>query len=150
MADETATIDGPGGLETETEGFPEGGLESPKTLEAEGDFSTPTLLKLMTPEIVILIWAVILDIIPIILVCFGLDDFWTIDILGMLTISLWSFLRSQSMVVPQRVSAKAKKGLGKIFRGKWSKFLTPIIGEVVPYLGIGPWWTLSVYYQLTA
>lgn len=110
---------------------------------------TPGLVKLISPEIVILVWAVIIDLVNIIIVFFGLDDFGAVDIFGIVTISLWSFLRTQTVVAPPRAQTQAKNFLRKIFTGKWSKFLTPIIGEVVPYLGVGPFWTLSVYYQLT-
>lgn len=129
-------------------------LAQPSAPSGAGDFQMegelPGLVKLMTPEIVILIWAIIIDISNIVVVCFGLDDFCLIDIIGMCTISLWSVVRSQTFVTPQKLQSKGQNFVRKLFTGKWGKFLTPIVGEVIPYVGVGPWWSLAVYYQLTA
>lgn len=43
---------------------------------------------------VMLIIALILDIVGIVLVCFGLDDFFITDIIGFLTVGAWVLLRS--------------------------------------------------------
>jgi len=97
-------------------------------------FSPETLLMLPL--------AVGIDLVSIILICFGLDDFGLLDIIGIVFIGGWLFFRKGKIV-------EKKKGfLKRIFTGKFSKFLTPIFGEGIPYLGILPFWTLSVYYNL--
>lgn len=106
---------------------------------------------LFSPEgVVMMTVAVILDLVGIILLLFALDDFFITDIVGILFITPWMFLRSSTVATPEKMQKKTQKGISKLFRGKWKKFLTPIIGEVIPYVGAFPCWTLAVYYEITS
>lgn len=98
--------------------------------------------------VIMLPLAVFFDLISIILLIFALDDFGILDIFATILFCGWMFSRSQTIAAPQRISQKAEGTIKKVFRGKWSKFLTPIIGEVIPYVGALPFWTLAVYYEL--
>ncbi len=107
---------------------------------------------LTRPEVIFLVIAILLDLFGI--VCFLLDIFfgigeipsWISDGVGIVFIDGWMLLRSGRIETPER----AQKGLRKLFRGKWKKFLTPIIGEVTPFVGVLPFWSLSVYFELTS
>ncbi len=58
----------------------------------------------LSPEfLMIMPFAVVIDIIGIILVIFGLDDFWTTDIIAWIFIGGWSFFRSQVVPAPTDV-----------------------------------------------
>jgi len=106
---------------------------------------------LFSPEGVIMLpLAALFDLIGVIIIVFGLDDFGITDILGILIFCPWMLLRSQTIVVPERLKKRAETGLKKLFRGPWKRFLTPIIGEVIPYVGVLPMWTLAIYYELTS
>ena len=107
--------------------------------------------NLFSPEAVIMLpLAILFDLIGIILVLFGLDDFGITDIFGIILLGGWMYSRSQAVTLPPGAKAKAEKGLAKLFRGPWKRFLTPIIGEVIPYIGVLPFWTFAVYYELTS
>jgi len=100
----------------------------------------------LTPEsILILPLAVFIDIIGIILVLFGADDFGILDIVGICTIGSWQLFKAGKISAP-----KVKKGgfLKKIFTGKWSRFFVTWGGEIIPYVGWLPFWTSAVYFQL--
>jgi len=107
---------------------------------------------LTRPEVIFLLIAILLDLFGI--VCLVLDIFfgvgeipsWISDGVGIIFIGGWMFLRSGRVEMPER----AQKGLRKLFRGKWKKFLTPIIGEVAPFVGALPFWSLAVYFELTS
>ena len=128
--------------------------ESPEENEEESSEEIGGLTgtgNLFSPEGVIMMTvAVILDLVGIILLLFALDDFFITDIIGIIFISGWMYLRSSTMAVPEKMQERTQKGLAKLFRGKWKKFLTPIIGEVIPYVGALPCWTLAVYYEITS
>jgi hypothetical protein len=106
---------------------------------------------LSSPEGTIMMFAaVILDLAGLFLLCFGLDDFGIIDIAGILLIGGWMYSRSGIISLPRGAQKRASGWLKKLFRGKWKKYLTPLIGEIIPYLGgIAFCWTLAVYYELT-
>lgn len=127
--------------------------ETPETPEEE-TLEEPTgggIGALFGPEgVVMMSIAVILDLVGIIILCFGLDDFGVTDAIGIIFISPWMFLRSSTLAVPGKMQQRTQKGLAKLFRGKWKKFLTPIIGEIIPYVGALPCWTLAVYYEITS
>jgi len=91
--------------------------------------------------------AILFDLISLILLIFALDDFGITDIFGILLIGGWMFSRGQTVAMPEKTKQKVEKGLKKLFRGK-GRFLTPVIGEVIPYVGALPFWTLAVYYEL--
>ena len=88
-----------------------------------------------------------LDIVGIILVLCGLDDFGMTDVVGIIFVNTWLVLRNK-----KPLNVKGRKGainkVKKIFTGKWSKFIIPSFGEIIPYLGCLPFWTLSVYCYL--
>jgi len=120
-----------------------------------------------SPEMLtILPFAIIIDLIGIILVCFGLDDFWITDIIAWTFIGSWSFFRSQ--VVPaadvempsfgekrklaksakqmQKVSQTTKKAQKATKAAKWAKRLKWF--EFIPYVGALPLWSVSVYMTI--
>ena len=83
------------------------------------------------------------------------------DIIGLIIITPWCFLHSQQVksATPKLEVAKtAKKNVGKFEKriaksAKWAKrlkWIRPffIIFEFIPFLGVGPWWTMVVYYEL--
>ena len=103
---------------------------------------------LFSPEAVLMLFvAGILDAIGIILIFFLLDDFGVTDIIGILTIGIWIWFRSQTMKMTRGASKTAAK-VGKW--GKRLKWLRPlcIIGEFIPYVGVAPFWLLLVYAEL--
>lgn len=100
----------------------------------------------MTPEtVMILPLAFFIDLIGVIIVLFGLDDLGLLDTVGILTIGAWQLFKAGKISAP-----KVKKGsfLRKLFTGKWSRFLVTWGGELIPYVGWLPFWTLAVYHQL--
>jgi hypothetical protein len=101
--------------------------------------------KLSPESIMILPLAVSIDLAGIIIVLFGLDDFGILDIIGICTIGAWQIFKAGKMRAP-----KTKKGgfLEKVFTGKWSRFFVTWGGELIPYVGWLPFWTLAVYNQL--
>ena len=111
---------------------------------------------LLGPGIVMLILAIILDIIGVI--CFALNIFFAIgeipsfisDIIGMIFIGGWMFFRSGTAEIPGKAKKRAENLIRKLFRGKYKRFLTPMVGEVAPFVGVLPFWTLSVYFELTS
>jgi small-conductance mechanosensitive channel len=139
--------------EKETAVSQETAEKTPETSEEE-TLEEPTgggIGALFSPEgVVLMTIAVILDLVGIILILFALDDFFITDIIGIIFISAWMLIRSSTVAVPKKMQKKAQTGLAKLFRGPWKKFLTPIIGEVIPYAGALPCWTLAVYYEITS
>ncbi len=114
-------------------------------------------MALLRPEgIAMMSLAGILDLIG--LICLILDIFfgvgeipsWISDGVGIIFVGGWMFFRAGRVEVPERVKRGVDKGLRKLFRGKWKKFLTPVIGEVAPFVGALPFWTISVYFELTS
>ena len=101
--------------------------------------------------VIMLPLAIILDITGPILLCVGLDDFFLTDIIGIIFIGGWLwFKRGKTAEIPKRKTGFFRMDfLRKLFKGKYKRFLTPFIGEVVFYLGAFPFWTLSVYFELT-
>ena len=134
--------------QTTEEGLENEEQEGPDALQTAGG----GIGALFSPEGVIMMpIAVILDLVGIILIIFALDDFFITDIIGIIFISAWMFIRSSTAAVPERMQKRTQTGVAKLFRGsKWKKFLTPIIGEVIPYVGALPCWTLAVYYEITS
>lgn len=111
-----------------------------------------------SPEAIIMFSiAISLDSIGVILVCFGLDDFGITDIVGIATIGLWTYMRSQTMKVTrgaaQRITKATKQAKRTIKSAKWAKrlkWLRPllVVGELIPYVGILPCWVVLVYLEL--
>jgi hypothetical protein len=129
----------------------------------------------MSPEAVIMLpLAAILDLVGIILICFALDDFFITDIIGWLTLGVWSMVRSQvkggeEVSLPDtegkrelRGKMKDQKGAagaaekttqetGKTAvktakAGKWAKWIRFL--EFIPYVGVLPFWTISTFFIL--
>lgn len=107
--------------------------------------------SLSSPEgTLMMLAALLLDCIGVFLLIFGLDDFGIADVFGIILIGGWMYSRSGVIRAPQKAQKKAGGWLRKLFRGKWKKYLTPFIGEIIPYFGgIAFCWTLAVYYELT-
>lgn len=129
--------------------------ETEKSPEEETGEETPTAAEktseLFGPEgILMMLAAGILDLTGLVLLCFGLDDFGVADIIGIFLIGGWMYSRTGVISMPERAQKRARGWLRKLFRGKWKRYLTPFIGEIIPYLGgIAFCWTLAVYYELT-
>jgi len=101
-----------------------------------------------TPESFIMIpLAVGLDLVGIILVCFGLDDFGMTDMIGIATIDLWLIIRNKKQ--KKQGGKGVINNLRKLFTGDLTKIATPTLGEIIPYVGALPFWTLSVLFNLT-
>ncbi|HNY36236.1 MAG TPA: hypothetical protein PLD14_00930 [Candidatus Pacearchaeota archaeon] len=101
-----------------------------------------------TPETFFMLpFALMLDLIGIILIFFGLDDFGITDIIGIAFINTWLLLRGKKALHKQGKKG-AINGIKNAFTGKTSKFFTASILELIPYLGCLPFWTLSVLYNL--
>ena len=92
--------------------------------------------------------ALFLDIFGVILFCFGLDDFGMTDVIGIATINFWLIMRNK-----QPRNDQGRKGaldsVRKVFTGKHTKVAVPMFGELIPYLGVLPFWTLSVLLNLS-
>jgi hypothetical protein len=105
-----------------------------------------------TPEAFFMLpFAIMLDLSGIILLCFGLDDFGITDALGIGFINGWLLLRGKK--TNNNAGSQGKKGamssFKKAFTGKTSKFIIPSFAELIPYLGSLPFWTISVFLNLT-
>lgn len=102
-----------------------------------------------TPESFIMIpLALGLDLAGIILVCFGLDDFGMTDMIGIVTIDLWLIIRNKKQK-NQQGGKGVINNLRKLFTGDLTKIAAPTFGELIPYVGALPFWTLSVLFNLT-
>ncbi len=96
--------------------------------------------------------AITLDATGLVINLCGLDDCGILDIVGIVIICGWMLFKGQG-----KLHVTASKGgqqqmqsfIQKLFRGKTSKFLTPIIGEIIPYVGALPCWTLAVFFEVT-
>ena len=101
-----------------------------------------------TPEAFFMLpTALFLDLCGLGLVIFGLDDLGILDITGMFIFFPWLLIRGH-----KPPSLRGRKSFGKIkklFKNKYLKFLTPLIGETTPWLGgLGFFWTMSVLCNL--
>jgi hypothetical protein len=92
--------------------------------------------------------AIGLDALGIILICFGLDDFGMTDMIGIATINMWLIIRNKKPISGHGRKG-AIEGFRKLFTGNMSKIAVPTFGELIPYLGALPFWTLSVLFNLT-
>ena len=118
-----------------------------------------------SPEAVAMLpLAILIDAIGIALLCFGSDDFFITDIIGLLFIGGWSYFRSMVKGGTQETEMPTlggKKGAVKTAKQtqratkvmKWTKrlkWLRPlcVVGEIIPYTGWLPFWTVFVYFEL--
>jgi len=127
-------------------------------------------MKFLSPEaIIVLPFAITIDLISIILVIFALDDFWITDIIAITFLGGWSFFRAQTKTGSSKEvelpdigeKIKAQKAVRQTGKGgekatkaaKWTKrlkWLRPIaiIGEIIPYFGVLPLWTLWIIAEI--
>ena len=111
----------------------------------------------LSPEaFIVLPFAILIDLIGIILIFFGLDDFWITDIIAFSFFGGWGYFRSiarrkektEMPSVGEKRKAvkeiKQTKKAGKV--AKWGKRLKFL--ELIPYVGVLPFWTVSVYLEL--
>ena len=112
---------------------------------------------LTRPEVIFLFIAILLDLFGIL--CLSLDIFFGLGeiislipkVIGIIFIGGWMLFRSRGAETPERADQGFTRFLRKFFRGKYKRFLTPIIGECAPILGNAlPFWSLAVYYELTS
>ncbi|MFA5714156.1 MAG: hypothetical protein WC998_00265 [Candidatus Paceibacterota bacterium] len=101
-----------------------------------------------TPEVFCMLpLAIGLDAVGIVLFCLGWDDFGMTDMIGIATINMWLIIRNKK---PR--NARGRKGaleeLSKLFTGNSTKISIPTFGELIPYVGVVPFWTLSVLFNL--
>jgi hypothetical protein len=100
-----------------------------------------------SPETLIMVpFALMIDIVGIIILCCGLDDCGVLDIVWIIFSTPWLILRGNK-------SPSKKSGIWGwfqgVFTGKWSRYLTPDLGGLVPYVGnIIPFRTISVLFNL--
>lgn len=131
------------------------------------------LETIASPEtLIILPIAVIIDIIGIILVVFGLDDFWITDAIALFFFGSWGAIRPQPASASEeaeiqmppirqedrkkalgqikeeakKISEEAKKAQKATKTAKWAKRLKWL--ELIPYIGAFPLWTISVYLTI--
>ncbi|MDD3170178.1 MAG: hypothetical protein WC410_00830 [Candidatus Paceibacterota bacterium] len=83
-------------------------------------------LKFSPETVIMLTFALTIDIIGIILVCFGLDDLGTLDIVSTVIIGGWMLFRKGQMV---NIRTQRKQLI---------RFLTGMGIEITPYLGALP------------
>jgi len=83
-------------------------------------------LKFSPETVIMLPVAVFLDLIGIVLVCFGLDDFGTLDVVSTVIIGGWMLFRKGQMV---NIGAQKKQLI---------RFLAGMGIEITPYLGALP------------
>jgi len=101
-----------------------------------------------TPETFFMLpTALFLDLCGLGLVIFGLDDLGILDITGMFVFFPWLLIRGHR---PPSLSGRKSFGkIKKLFKNKYLRFLTPLIGETTPWLGgIGFFWTMTVLFNL--
>jgi hypothetical protein len=102
--------------------------------------------KLLTPEaLVMLFFAVLLDIIGLILLCFALDDFWITDAIGIIGLGGWMLIRTGHVTTTKKAQKQVKKVGKKVLK----RLGLATLVEIIPYVGdIAPCWTLAVYFEL--
>ena len=101
-----------------------------------------------TPEtFFILPFALGLDLIGILLICCGLDDFGITDIIGIAFLNTWLLLRGKQ-VIHRQGKKGAISSIKNVFTEKTSKFFAAPFLELIPYVGCLPFWTISVLLNL--
>ena len=103
-------------------------------------------LKLSPATVIMLPLAIGLDVIGIVLLCFGLDDCGITDTIGIVFIDTWLYFQGRKVV-------KGNRGLSgffkNLFTGNVTKYIVPTAVELTPYLGALPMWTWSVLANLS-
>ena len=112
--------------------------ETPERTESIGNFFTPY-------GIILFIIAGLLDIAGLILLCFGLDDFWISDLIGLIFIGGLMAIGPGRITVTKGAQKLVKKGAKKLLK----RLGLAVLGEIIPYFGgVAPCWTLAVYFHL--
>ena len=94
--------------------------------------------------ILTLVCATLIDLAGLIVLCFGLDDFGILDIIGLVFVGGLMFIQSKEITGSKGSQKVMKKVGGKIAKRLGFSFL----GEVIPYFGgIAPCWTLAVIFH---
>lgn len=84
-----------------------------------------------------LIVAIAIDFIPFVLLFFGLDDFGIMDIVGLVFIGAWIFMKTG-----QITARKGENPVEKIIK----RFVGTTFVEILPYIGaLFPGWTYLIY-----
>jgi hypothetical protein len=104
----------------------------------------------LTPETIILLpIALCLDLAGIILACFALDDLFILDLAGMVSIGTWLLLKKGDSSVMKQGKRGRQSKMKKLFTNKKYRFFITTGGELIPYLGAFPFWTVSTYFNLS-
>lgn len=116
-----------------------GGKETQGEIEEKGG-------RLFSPEAIMLIIAVIVDLM-------GLSEFVPVvgnvisfisDIFGIIFFGTWMLFRSQQA----QITGRAATRVGRLTRSlRWLRPLA-FIGELIPFVGILPLWTIIVFLEL--
>ncbi|MFH1451310.1 MAG: hypothetical protein ABIF89_01730 [bacterium] len=94
------------------------------------------------PEIIILFLAIFLDIVNLILICVALDDFFICDIVGLIFIGGWIFVKHRELKTTSKTSQKITAQFTKwTKRMKWLRPMSFLL-ELIPYVGVLPCWTI--------
>ncbi|KKP32716.1 MAG: hypothetical protein A2312_04005 [Candidatus Staskawiczbacteria bacterium RIFOXYB2_FULL_32_9] len=98
--------------------------------------------EITSPEgVLMLMVAVILDGIGLIILCFALDDFWILDMTGLLTIGAWIFFRTGHVSATATAKKTGKKLLSRLGLG--------LIVELIPWFGgLCPSWVIIVWREM--
>ena len=138
--------------ETEQQEPEEAGSEQPEN--SEGVTEEPASLRtgegggsLFGPGIIMLFLAMAIDAIGLTLLLFALDDFFITDIIGIMFIGGWSWFHSGTAQMTQGAAGKVGKAAKAAKRLKWLRPLM-FVGELIPYVGAFPCWTILVYFEL--
>jgi len=102
-------------------------------------------LAILSPiGIIMLIFAILLDLAGLILLCFALDDLGILDVLGLIFIGGLMFMSSGDVTATKGAEKVLKKTGGKVLKRVGLSF----VGELIPYFGgVAPCWTLAVYFH---
>jgi len=124
-------------------------IEKPKPIFSRGEMKFPEVEVtgiLFSPEALLMLsFAIIIDLIGFALFCFALDDFWILDIIGLFIIGTWMIFRTGHVTTGRKIRKTGKKMGKKIFKRSGLAFLI----EITPWLGgLIPAWTLAVYFEL--
>ena len=124
-----------------------------ETEQIKGSSSPSFLME----AIIIFPIAIVLDLVGFMLLFFLLDDFWILDIIGLVIIGSWMLFRRGHVTLPkktaEKIEKKALEQFTKTTKKTGKKFLKrfglAFLGEIIPYIGgIAPCWTLAVFFEL--
>ncbi|MBL7150848.1 hypothetical protein ISS86_02875 [Candidatus Microgenomates bacterium] len=107
--------------------------------EEKEEKNSPSILSPI--GVIMLIFAILLDLAGLIILCFGLDDLGILDVLGLIFVGGLMFMSARDMTVTKGAKKALKKVGGKVLKRVGLSFL----GELIPYFGgIAPCWTIAV------